>query len=87
MRAPSDAGETRKKDKGRESGKEVVEEGSEHGGVEDPHANGDKDGNEEPSTDPDAWVYADNKWEGGGAKGGLGKVCARSLARSLFVRR
>ena len=25
-------------------------------------------------TDPDGWVYGDNKWEGGSAKGGLGKV-------------
>jgi hypothetical protein len=43
------------------------------------------DGDEEPFeggdeedglvvTDPDGWVYGDNKWEGGSAKGGLGKV-------------
>ena len=25
-------------------------------------------------TDLDGWVYGDNKWEGGSAKGGLGKV-------------
>lgn len=25
-------------------------------------------------TDPDGWIYGDNKWEGGSAKGGLGKV-------------
>ena len=25
-------------------------------------------------TDADGWVYGDNKWEGGSAKGGLGKV-------------
>nr|VWO97591.1 AVR-Pita1 (AVR-Pita1 protein) (Effector protein AVR-Pita1) [Ganoderma boninense] len=28
---------------------------------------------EEPSTDPDGWVYADNKWEGASCKGGMGK--------------
>ncbi|GJE96712.1 integral peroxisomal membrane peroxin-domain-containing protein [Phanerochaete sordida] len=28
---------------------------------------------EEPYSDADGWVYADNKWEGGSAKGGMGK--------------
>ena len=36
---------------------------------------GDED--EEPLTDPDGWVYADNKWEGASNKGGMGKVCPR----------
>jgi hypothetical protein len=29
---------------------------------------------EDPVTDPDGWVYGDNKWEGSSGKGGLGKV-------------
>ena len=29
---------------------------------------------EEVVTDPDGWIYGDNKWEGASAKGGLGKV-------------
>ena len=29
---------------------------------------------EEPFTDQDGWVYGGNKWEGGSAKGGMGKV-------------
>lgn len=29
---------------------------------------------EEIITDPDGWIYGDNKWEGASAKGGLGKV-------------
>lgn len=33
------------------------------------------DEEEEPFTDQDGWVYGDNKWEGGSAKGGMGKVC------------
>ena len=36
-------------------------------------ANGD-DPDEEPLTDADGWVYADNKWEYGSGKGGMGKV-------------
>lgn len=35
---------------------------------------GDDVAGEEPSTDADGWVYGDNKWEGGSAKGGIGKV-------------
>ncbi|KAI8975854.1 integral peroxisomal membrane peroxin-domain-containing protein [Trametes punicea] len=34
-------------------------------------AGGEED--EEPYTDPDGWVYADNKWEGASSKGGMGK--------------
>ncbi|KAI9068315.1 hypothetical protein FKP32DRAFT_1587718 [Trametes sanguinea] len=33
----------------------------------------DADDEEEPYTDPDGWVYADNKWEGASSKGGMGK--------------
>ena len=45
------------------------------------NGNGGGDGEEveEPLTDPDGWVYADNKWEGASSKGGMGKV-RRSLA-------
>ncbi|PIL33834.1 hypothetical protein GSI_03540 [Ganoderma sinense ZZ0214-1] len=34
---------------------------------------GDGEEVEEPSTDPDGWMYADNKWEGASSKGGMGK--------------
>ena len=37
---------------------------------------GQGEAEEEPFTDADGWVYGDNKWEGGSAKGGLGKVSA-----------
>lgn len=30
---------------------------------------------DEPLTDPDGWIYADNKWEGSSGKGSMGKVC------------
>ena len=30
---------------------------------------------DEPLTDPDGWIYADNKWEGSSEKGSMGKVC------------
>ncbi|KAH9830736.1 integral peroxisomal membrane peroxin-domain-containing protein [Rhodofomes roseus] len=33
----------------------------------------EEDQEEEVFTDPDGWVYADNKWEGPSAKGGMGK--------------
>ncbi|EMD32127.1 hypothetical protein CERSUDRAFT_119098 [Gelatoporia subvermispora B] len=32
-----------------------------------------EDDGQEPYTDPDGWIYADNKWEGGSSKGGMGK--------------
>ena len=38
------------------------------------HAHQEPEEDEEPLTDPDGWVYADNKWEGGSSKGGMGKV-------------
>lgn len=25
-------------------------------------------------TDPEGWIYGDNKWEGGSGKGGMGKA-------------
>ncbi|KAI1783147.1 integral peroxisomal membrane peroxin-domain-containing protein [Ganoderma leucocontextum] len=34
---------------------------------------GDGETVEEQLTDPDGWVYADNKWEGANSKGGMGK--------------
>lgn len=40
---------------------------------EDGDSRGDEEG-EEIFTDPDGWVYADNKWEGPSARGGMGKV-------------
>lgn len=30
---------------------------------------------DEPLTDTDGWIYADNKWEGSSGKEGMGKVC------------
>lgn len=35
------------------------------------------------ATDVDGWVYGDNKWEGMGPKGGLGKVSLLFLARCV----
>ncbi|KZT68297.1 hypothetical protein DAEQUDRAFT_728109 [Daedalea quercina L-15889] len=43
------------------------DEGEHQGGAEE------EDQEEEVFTDPDGWVYADNKWEGPSAKGGMGK--------------
>ncbi|EKM54033.1 uncharacterized protein PHACADRAFT_185024 [Phanerochaete carnosa HHB-10118-sp] len=43
-----------------------------------------QDEDEEPFTDPDGWVYGDNKWEGGCAKGGLGKVRLLSFCVTLL---
>jgi hypothetical protein len=31
---------------------------------------------DEPLTDADGWIYADNKWEGSSGKEGMGKVCS-----------
>ncbi|KAI0373415.1 hypothetical protein BV20DRAFT_735359 [Pilatotrama ljubarskyi] len=68
MRQPSiDAGD-RKSEKEKE-GEKTGEHGEErvealgHGGEDE----------DEPLTDPDGWVYADNKWEGASNKGGMGK--------------
>lgn len=33
----------------------------------------DDEGDDEQVTDPDGWVYGDNKWENASAKGGMGK--------------
>ncbi|KAG5653631.1 hypothetical protein H0H81_011857 [Sphagnurus paluster] len=38
--------------------------------VEETHSDVDEDN---ISTDPDGWVYGDNKWEGASGKGGIGK--------------
>ncbi|KAI0666562.1 integral peroxisomal membrane peroxin-domain-containing protein [Trametes maxima] len=53
---------------GEKDGEKAAEHGSEHA---DPVGHGDAE--EEPFTDPDGWVYADNKWEGASSKGGMGK--------------
>lgn len=34
----------------------------------------DQSESDDPFTDPDGWIYADNKWEGSSGKGGMGKV-------------
>ena len=39
---------------------------------------GEGDEDEELLTDPDEWIYADNKWEGASNEGRMGKVCPRS---------
>lgn len=39
-----------------------------------PSDNTDQNHSEEPQTDPDGWIYADNKWENNSHRGGLGKV-------------
>ncbi|KAI0737636.1 integral peroxisomal membrane peroxin-domain-containing protein [Daedaleopsis nitida] len=56
-------------------GQKAEEEGAEHGGPGsvDAHGHSEAEEEEEPLTDPDGWVYADNKWEGASCKGGLGK--------------
>ncbi|KIP08297.1 hypothetical protein PHLGIDRAFT_29638 [Phlebiopsis gigantea 11061_1 CR5-6] len=46
-------------DGGKDAGKDIKDSSNEE--------------DEEPCTDPDGWVYGDNKWEGGSAKGGMGK--------------
>jgi len=52
---------------------------SKEGGSEDREDGGEDDDDEtqeeEVITDPDGWVYGDNKWEAKSAKGGMGKVC------------
>ncbi|EIW63436.1 uncharacterized protein TRAVEDRAFT_142328 [Trametes versicolor FP-101664 SS1] len=59
MRQPSvDAGKGEKEG----DGEKAAEDGAEH-----------DDEETEPYTDPDGWVYADNKWEGASGKGGMGK--------------
>lgn len=65
----------RPKDKDREN-----DEGEYHVGGED------EDEEEELFTDPDGWVYADNKWEGASAKGGMGKVCLSYIRYMLADR-
>jgi hypothetical protein len=39
---------------------------------------------EDDVTDPDGWIYGDNKWESLSSKGGIGKVSAASPASALF---
>ncbi|KAK7468331.1 hypothetical protein VKT23_002846 [Stygiomarasmius scandens] len=51
------------------SSKEGGSEDREHGGEDDD----DETQEEEVITDPDGWVYGDNKWEAKSAKGGMGK--------------
>ncbi|KAI0708171.1 integral peroxisomal membrane peroxin-domain-containing protein [Cerioporus squamosus] len=75
MRAPSvDVTEKKGGDKDHDSHKTDVD-GGDHAGAVDGHAHGSDEGDEdeEPLTDPDGWVYADNKWEGASNKGGMGK--------------
>lgn len=56
-------------DKDKEKEKKDAGDGS---GAEDTRAD------EDVYTDPDGWVYGDNKWEARSAKGGMGKVCLAS---------
>ncbi|KAK1224229.1 hypothetical protein PQX77_012886 [Marasmius sp. AFHP31] len=47
-------------------------------------ADDEDEGDEEDlATDPDGWVYGDNKWENKTSKGGMGKV--RSVLQSVAV--
>ncbi|TFK89014.1 hypothetical protein K466DRAFT_645191 [Polyporus arcularius HHB13444] len=57
--------------KGGDDAHKADADGGDHAGG-DGHAD-EGDENEEPLTDPDGWVYADNKWEGASNKGGMGK--------------
>ncbi|KAI0633737.1 integral peroxisomal membrane peroxin-domain-containing protein [Trametes polyzona] len=64
MRQPSiDAGRVEKERERDGEGERPAEDG----------VDGSRDEDAEPYTDPDGWVYADNKWEGASAKGGMGK--------------
>jgi hypothetical protein len=56
-------------------GKGVGEDGAEG----EPYEGGEEEDGLAVVTDSDGWVYGDNKWEGGSAKGGLGKVCTFTL--------
>ena len=76
MRSPSvDVSERKGGDKDHDA---LRADGDDAGGA-DVHAHGPGEGDEdeEPFTDPDGWVYADNKWEGASNKRGMGKVCPR----------
>lgn len=73
--ASVDLSPERKKDtdggsKEKEHGKEREKDDSDR----DEKAVQGHDEDAEPFTDTDGWVYGDNKWEGGSAKGGMGKV-------------
>jgi hypothetical protein len=39
---------------------------------------------DDPITDPDGWIYGDNKWEGQSSKGGIGKVRLHHFFRGVF---
>ena len=76
MRSPSvDVSER----KGGDKDHDALRADADDAGGADVHAHGPGEGDEdeEPLTDPDGWVYADNKWEGASNKGGMGKVCPR----------
>ncbi|OCH91796.1 hypothetical protein OBBRIDRAFT_704697, partial [Obba rivulosa] len=56
--------------------KEELELGNTGGSAKEkggPEGEGEDGGEEVPYTDSDGWIYADNKWEGGCSKGGMGK--------------
>ena len=72
MRAPSESSDKRAengKERHNGEGDELGESGEAHA-----HAHPEPEEDEEPLTDPDGWVYANNKWEGGSSKGGMDKV-------------
>ncbi|CDO77701.1 hypothetical protein BN946_scf184969.g52 [Trametes cinnabarina] len=73
MRQPSmDAGRA----DGHKDGDKAAEKedgASTHGDLGVGPARLDAEEDDEPYTDPDGWVYADNKWEGPSSKGGMGK--------------
>ena len=58
-------------------------DGASAGGSGKVHGGGDGDEVEEPLTDPDGWVYADNKWEGASSRGGMGKVRSSRLSFAI----
>ena len=75
MRAPSESSDKRAengKERHNGEGDELGESGEAHA-----HAHPEPEEDEEPLTDPDGWVYANNKWEGGSSKGGMDKVRLR----------
>ena len=53
-------------------------------GNDNDHNNDDDDSSQQPSTDPDGWIYSDNKWENHCHSNSLGKVGYHLLIHTFF---
>ncbi|RPD54180.1 hypothetical protein L226DRAFT_536093 [Lentinus tigrinus ALCF2SS1-7] len=74
MRSPSlDMTDRKGGDKDHDAHGADAHAGDHASGADGAHRSGEGDEDEELLTDPDGWVYADNKWEGASSKGGMGK--------------